>query len=252
MKVPRLRMRFSLWALAIVALIAVTQIGLSHFSRAQGTNTESVGACTDGIPVWKCTPGEGPTTTTTSPSTSVTTVPPFWPSSAVTPCGSTFFSAAVDAEITSEFGSVSSCFQFPGSNTWVVVSSGTVDGGTASAPGGDVVALETCSGNDSVCADPTSPHDFGNFTVYYPPDPSNWPFQVEATYGNAVLSVGDGSCGQFSFDINSPGWFGPTSTDISSALSGTEPVIFAAPTPTSGATALASAAPSPVSKSCNS
>lgn len=239
-------------ALGVASIVAISSMDPGGAAGAAGAAGST--DCTGVIPLSKCVPSIGNTQTVKGGGAPLPVVPPvpFWPSATRVDCGTGFFTSTEESAVASHFGPITDCFRPSGSSTWVIVTSGTTGGGTATAIGGDVVALELCASASTDCMNPNSTHDFGDFTVYYPPDPSSWPFRVDSLFGNALLTVEDGSCGQFSFDVSVPAWYGPESSQISSVLSGGAAAKVTSPIPVSGTTALASAAPTAIGSSCNS
>jgi hypothetical protein len=241
----------------VVLTIALGAAGIvAILSGDRGGTAGAAGSpdCTGAIPISKCVPAIGNTQTGQGAGAPLSVVPPvpFWPSATSVDCGTGFFTSTEEGAVVSHFGPITDCFRPSGSSTWVIVTSGTNGGGTATAIGGDIVALDLCASAAADCMSPNSTHQFGDFTVYYPPDPSSWPFRVDSLFGNALLTIEDGSCGQFSFDVSAPAWYGPESSQISSVLSGSDAGKVTAPIPVSGLTALASAAPTAIASSCNS
>jgi hypothetical protein len=247
--------RLVISVLILIVMGGITSIIVHSFGAGGGNaSASSPSVCTGIIPKWKCSlsvPDGLPTTTSVSPgdSTPVTSPAPFYPSSTTTACGSGFFTSNTDALITAQFGQWG-CFQFANSETWILVGSGTPDGNSA-APGGAIIALDNCSESaDANCMNPDENHDFSSFNVYYPPAPSEWPLEVETTFGNELVLVTNGPCGQYIFDANSPGWFGSTEADITSVMTGGQISKIEAPQEATGSTAITSAAPASTDSSC--
>ena len=93
-----------------------------------------------------------------------------------------------------------------------------------------MIALESCDTALVNCMNPDSLHDFGSFTVSYPPLPSSYPTIMEGTFGSRLLYISDAYCGLYTFDTSTGKWYGNKPTDIDSLMSGDEQVATV-PTP---------------------
>ncbi len=112
-------------------------------------------------------------------------------------CKPGFFTKAQAQLLAQQFGFIE-CFRFTGENKWVVFGDGYPRHSKFPSPGitkgGEIVALEKCASSDTVCLDPSTVHNFANFTVYYPPDTAadspapDLPKQVHSTMLNRVFS----------------------------------------------------------------
>lgn len=233
-------------ALVVAALVA---LGLSSVSSgasgpSEVTSALNEGQCVQGVPPAKCHPG-GPLA---GPNNHPKTVPlpaPFWPSPAMVHCGATFLSESAQSQLSNRFGSIS-CFRFENHNQWVVIGDGMATFGDGSTPGGAMVAVATCTeAGESTCLDPNATHDFGDFTVSYPPDPTTWPVALQTTFGGRLLYVEDGSCGLFTFDLSDHQWYGRSPAVINSLLEGKGASTVATPPPQRGSTALIQRPPAP-------
>jgi hypothetical protein len=221
-------------SLAIAAALVRTGVGFAD------------SPCWTGVPVFKCDlsgadagPGNSPI--------DVAEPPPYYPSSALTDCGTSFFDSSTSASLSSRFGAID-CFRFGSHDQWIVLGDGETDSG--SAPGGAIVAIESCGGQ-TACVDPQAQHSFSGFTVYYPPDPGDWPLRLQTTLGDRLLYFADASCGVFTFDVQGLKWFGRSPDVIDALLSGTgSPAVVPTPSPQPGSVALTSSAP-PSSGSCS-
>jgi hypothetical protein len=157
-------------------------------------------------------------------------------------CGQTFFSSSTATALSDQFGTID-CFRFSGKSPWVLVGDGMSTDGSGAAPGGQIVARETCASDDNVCLDANSEHDFSRFTVSYPPLPSSYPARLEVTFGGRLLSISDANCGLFTFDIQTGEWHGHTPAVINAIKSGARPAAFATPIAASGNAAIHRHAP---------
>lgn len=200
---PRSRRRLLGGALVLSAAAVV--IALLALSLASGS---SEGPCGRGTPASKCQPG-GSVAGPGSHSKSAPTPAPSWLSPPMVDCGDTFFSEPTRSQLSDRFGSID-CFRFENRDQWVVMGDGMARSGAGPAPGGPMVAVETCAGADeSTCLDANANHDFGGFTVLYPPDPMAWPVKLQATFGGRLLYIQDGPrCGLLTLDLSDRHWYG--------------------------------------------
>jgi len=225
--------------------------------------------CTRGMPEAKCNSilgalsqalsqqasGEQPSSS--SSDSSGATPPPF----NGVPCGTGFFSAEQQAALTAQFG-LYTCERDTTSDYWFVIGSGTAQPETATtvvngvslfsvAPGGSMVAVEECAATDAACVDPTTQHNFADFTVYYPPNPSTDPLQLSAMLGPNLAALNDATCGEFLFDITSGTWYKDSVTNATDLTDGAAVSAVATPSSADGATALAASSPTPVLSGCS-
>lgn len=171
-----------------------------------------------------------------------------------TSCGIRFFSKTQLALMRKQFGSIS-CIGLISTHQWILVGDGMQTNPASIPPpptaGGAMVAIETCSATDAACKSPISQHDFGRFTVSYPPYPSAGRMDLQTIDASKILTVTD--CGSFSFDLKNMKWY-VTQPGVDSALiagnQSLKPVQTAAPK--SGASALRSSAPVSKLGSCPS
>jgi hypothetical protein len=133
-------------------------------------------------------------------------------------CGATFFAAAEARQLASTFGLIS-CFRITGQDQWILLGSGmsTTASGTA-APGGAIVAVESCRSGDATCLSPGATRSFGSFVVTRPPDPQARPLELQTIVGNSVLLLSTAHCGLFSFDVGSLKWYGGTASAVHALL----------------------------------
>jgi hypothetical protein len=200
--------------------------------------------CWAGVPAFKCDltgPDAGPGNNPVD----VSEPSPYYPSAALTDCGASFFDASTTLTLSNRFGATD-CFRFGSLDQWIVLGDGGVDAGAA--PGGAMIAVESCGGK-AACLDPQAQHSFGDFTVFYPPDPSAWPMRLQTGLGDRLLYVGDGPCGVFTFDLQSLKWFGGSPAVIDGLMTGSPPAQVATPASMPGSIALTSPAP-PSAGSC--
>jgi hypothetical protein len=162
----------------------------------------------------------------------------------VTNCGATFFTAAGAKQLTSTFGLIS-CFRITGQDQWILLGNGmsTAASGPA-APGGPIVAVESCPSGDATCLNPGATRSFSSFVVTRPPDPQARPLELQTVAGNSVLLLSTAHCGLLSFDVRSLQWYGGTASAVHGLLThpGGERPIAAAPAMT-GAQALGARPP---------
>lgn len=192
-----LRSAIFVFGLALVLALVITWSNATKETSATTPQTD----CGRGIPAVKCNaslysppPGAG------GPHAPLQ--PPF-PSTApdTQACGTDFFDSTTAAQLSDRFGLLS-CFRFVGGTVWIVVG----DGMSVSAPdaeaslGGAIVAVDRCATTDAACLDPNAVHDFGTFTVSYPPLPMSGRSDLEATFGHRLLWVYNGDCGLFTVD----------------------------------------------------
>lgn len=107
-----------------------------------------------------------------------------------------------------------------------------------------MVALAHCTPGDAACLDANGTHDFGKFSVYYPPLPLSGRSNFEATFASRQLMIFNGYCGVFTFDLTTGGWYDPGDPKmVSFTLGGPAPEAVRTPATRSGGDALASPAP---------
>lgn len=236
-------------AIALVAAAATISILVGASSVFVGTSGAASGGNCGRVPASKCDPA-GPAAGPGNHPTNVAPPTPYWPSDDLVGCATSFFTNSQVSQLEAQFGSLN-CFRFQGEDTWVVVSDGMQTTGDGGAPGGAIVATDSCGG-DSTCLDPTSTHDFSDFTVAYSPVPTLWPMKLEGTFGDRLIYLGDGACGPYAFDLKNLRWFGGHTSDIDAILGGVgTPRSVHAPAVIPGATAVAQHAPT-ISQGCSS
>ena len=252
-----LLMRRKVTTLATAGLMLV--VGVSAWSFFTVGDAQRSGAssppinCGRGVPVEKCNPpfeSTIPTLPTTNPLP--TSNAPTGPQGVA--CGSGFLSPQQVLELQNQFGSLQ-CFSLIGSNQWIVIGDGMTINPSAipppATPGGSIIAVETCNANDVSCLSPDTQHDFAQFTVFYPPNPSTGDMGLMTTPGSHLINVADGSCGPFTFDSSNGEWFLTSPATIAALTSGgVLPPAAVSPAPVTGATAIGSLAPSPDLESC--
>jgi hypothetical protein len=244
-------LRFVLAAILVIAILGIVKASSLGDGRTAGASTSST-VCAPNVPAVKC----NPPTFTSNP-----TPPGGWPDPVIPApavvntvnCGATFFSAADEQALASQFG-VYQCELFVAANTWVVVGSGGVtDPSTPNqaSPGGSMIATEQCAPNDATCLSPTVTHPFSNFTVSYPPDTETGGLIIQALVSTASFSVYDYSCGLFIFDIASNNFYPASASNFAALTAGNAPSgAVAAPAQTNGSVAETALAPASVSQSC--
>ena len=232
----------------VLALAAVGLAGASSLHCRNPRAAAATGVCGPLIPANKCNPILSTTTTRPlPPQTEIPPLPPV-PASPTTPsttqCGRDFFTSVELDTLRARFGLLD-CFQFAGSDQWIVFGDGMTVSSTSNppgaAPGGAMVAVLECS--DSECLTANSTHSFTSFTVYYPPDPSSGRSDLGGFYGEGLLMVYNGNCSMFLFDVNTLTWYPASASDAQSLASGVLPPAVNVPSEVSGATALSQLAP---------
>jgi hypothetical protein len=146
----------------------------------------------------------------------------------VTNCGATFFTAAEAKQLTSTFGLIS-CFRLTGQDQWILIGNGlaTTTPAPTAAPGGAIVAVESCASGDAACLNPDATRGFSSFVVTRPPDPLARPLELQTVAGHSVLVLSAAPCGLFSFDVNSLQWYGGSISALRALLadpSGQRPI----------------------------
>ena len=173
------------------------------------------------------------------------------PAAGVINCGAAFFTAAQAKQLMSTFGLIS-CFRITGQDQWILLGNGmsAATSGLA-APGGAIVAVESCPSGDAACLNPDATRGFSSFVVTRPPDPQARPLELQTVAGNSVLVLAAAPCGLFGFDVRSLQWYGGSASAIHALLahpSGQRPV---ATTPTmTGAQALGARPPAGPAAGC--
>jgi len=207
------------------------------------TSTATRPSCPPGMPSTKCAAIQN-APYHPMPSTLPPDAPP--PRPVPESCGASFFDKSSQAILSQQFGTYS-CFRFDGGNQWVVAATGEyLDSPTPSpAPGGQMIAVETCSTTDAACLDPHNTRSFDDaFTVSYAPEPST-PHggKLETSFGTHLVEFRNGDCNVFIVDLRDLSWHGHSQTDMDQlSASRPDPVV---PTPphTTGSRAAHQAAP---------
>lgn len=247
----RIRKHHNVRLLPLAIVLAAAAALVAH--ALVGSSASAANSACDNVPAAKCQAMQDAprSTPTVSPADVVANGPsqasmPTWGSPSTVQCASTFFSDSTAAALSANFGSLS-CFRFAGDDTWVVVGSG-INLPNAPAPGGTMIATETCQPGDATCLDATATHAFSAFEVHYPPQPQAVPGEVETTFGNHLIYFRDGACGIVTFDLSSGEWYPHDSADIDSLMSGTASVApVMVPATTSGAMTLTATPAAPQS-----
>ncbi len=247
---PTLRW-IALGSAVVIGAATVTSLLLENGGAAPAA--AQVGGCGTGVPASKCVPISGPTGAIAAPGTTTTPPPPPadlapTPSSAPTiGCGTDFFSNSTWNQLEAHFGQLN-CFQFQGSDQWIVFGDGMSVTSTAtppgSAPGGSVVAVMNCASSpSSACMEADSPHSFSSFTVYYPPDPGSGRSDLAAFDGSGRLVISDGYCSVFVFDANTLTWYLGDAGDAEALAQGQLAHRATVPPPVAGDRALQESVP---------
>ena len=195
-----------LFATAVVAISA----GPATAWSSQAPNSSSaLMDCGSGVPLVKCNESlySPPPSLVMARATPATT----WPSSEpaqMIPCAAGFFSEGTVSQLVQRFGTLL-CFRMIGTREWIVVTDGLSPTSQQFelTPGGTVVAVQECAASDLACLDPASLHDFGNFTVFYPPAARNGRMELQSVEAGRFLMISDGRCGLFAFDIVTLKWY---------------------------------------------
>jgi len=256
--------RVGIVSLALLLIVAGSVVAVSIVTGSQertASASSPPGLCTRGMPPSKCesiinavrTANAQPSTAPSETGTSSTTLP----FANDVPCGPGFFGVATEAELTAQFGYFT-CELISPLDAWLLIGSGTAQPETlttapdgsgmyTTAPGGSIIGVDRCGTTDTNCLDPNIQHTFGEFTVYYPPDPSTNPLQLVALDPPDFAAVINASCGEFYFDISNGDWYPDVGANINGSPTG---VTTSTPLPTTGAEALSAPAPSPINTSC--
>lgn len=163
-------------------------------------------------------------------------------------CKHGFFTKTQAQLLAQQFGLIE-CFRFSGENKWVIIGNGYPQQSNSTSPGptrgGAIVATEKCVSKDRACLDPSSVHDFANFTVYYRPDPlMNVPAVLYTTsHGNLLSISGVKGCTPMTFDITNGHWYPKSASDHLLETNPGSIQSLKVPAPVNGATALAQKAP---------
>lgn len=233
---------------AILSIVALVLVAGFMGLVPRGATQQSVASsplvnCGRGIPAEKCDPSLYTPFNLQPPAQPIKPPTPFWPSSSIVSCGSTFFSTATGDLLRKQFGTIR-CFKFSDKSNWIVTGDGGTPDGQSATPGGAIIAVDSCVTGDSACLDPNTQHDFGGFTVSYPPLPNSFPTNTEATFGGRLLYIADAYCGLFTFDTSTGQWFGHSAADIDSRMSGIgQATSVAAPPAVMGNVAIQNPAP---------
>lgn len=164
-------------------------------------------------------------------------------------CKPDFFTKAQAQLLVQHFGLIE-CFRFTGEDQWVVIGNGISQklnppspGSTRAGPITAIVALENCASSDTACLDPSTVHNFANFTVHYAPSPL-FRGGLYATHFGNLLSIDDyGYRKPITFDLSNGQWYPSNVSDDfleSNPLSTTS---LKVPPSVSGAPALAQKVP---------
>lgn len=233
-----------------VGLLVLLMASATVVARAVSADSDRASAAAnlcDRVPAAKCaaihaasTPPPSIVSPEVSTSSQAITSGGLTPSPVTVACGPTFFASDTASALTAHFGSVT-CFRFSGGLTWVVVGSGEPLTGTGIAPGGEMIATDTCGATDAACQDADTQHAFAAFTVHYPPDPDTAPGEVQTSFGGRLLYFSDAYCGLLVFDLQSDDWY-PNGSEMS-LLNGNPPSPVAVPLSIGGTNALTAPAP---------
>lgn len=252
LKSPNFRRTFAIGAAGVV-IASFAILSLSSVSPSIAAS-DSLVSCGNGVPALKCNPSLDPTYGAALPTTNPAPTPstPTGPAGAV--CSSAFFSSDTWSQLTSQFGIID-CFSLPDSNQWIVIGDGMSTTSPQEPPppssGGAMVAVESCSVSDASCLSASTQHDFGQFTVYYPPNPSVGEMNIATTVGSNLVNLIDGVCGSFTFNSTNGKWFSTSPSTLAALTTpGASAVPVESPAPTTGTSALLSPAPANISGSC--
>jgi len=234
--------------LIVLAGTVVLALDLSRPSSLASAGTV-LGYCTKGMPAKKCqevrnAANHGLSVRTGQQSSPTVPSSTSAPASSTVDCGVTFFSPAEAAELNARFGGYS-CEQAANGSGWVIVANGMSETAPtfSSTPGGSMVAIENCTASDSTCLDPNATHTFGDFTVYYPPDPSGFPLKIWTEVGSNLLALDNPPCGMYLFNMSTGDWYPGTDEVEAELLAGQSPSSSPAPEPVPGSVAISAASP---------
>lgn len=236
---------------ALVALVVgsrATIVGVQPSTTA--TTEPTLMDCGRGVPLVKCNPSLYSPAASLKPVAGVVATPALEPTVRTTACPVGFFSGVQWDQLGAQFGSVQ-CFFVSEAGSWVVFGNGLslTSAITQAAPGGSIVAVLDCDVADTACRDPSTQHDFADFTVTYTPQPRAGKATLIAIDPGGLLEIATGTCLPTVFDIADLSWYSSDSTTISQ-LAAKQSVTPAYPTitPTGGSQALTM--PSPPDLAC--
>jgi hypothetical protein len=210
---------------------------------AEGSPVPSLVDCGPGVPLVKCNAFLYSPDPNLTPPPHNAQGPTAAPAETAT-CGPNFFDTTQLEALTASFGSIA-CFHFVTSATWIVFGDGmslTAEVEMAT-PGGAMIAELNCAADDASCLDPNADHNFGQFSVSYPPHPSSGRSEIQWTEGGRYVLVYDGSCGQFTFDAQTDAWYSSQQDARDALASGLPQPSIDVPMSVSGAEALQHSAP---------
>lgn len=202
-------------------------------------------ACSPLTPQQKCDPETGeistatPTTTRANTATLITQAP-------TTNCGRTFFTSTERQTLMSHFGQLT-CFRLDATGQWVVFANGmtVVKSGfpVPAAPGGSMIAVLNCSRTSTPCLNANTPHSFSSFKVFYPPEPGSGRSNLEAVAAGGIVTVYNGDCSNFLFDLETLTWYPGTSATAQALAAGRAPAAVNVPASVTGTIAQSVPAP---------
>ena len=181
------------WKLSIpIVILAASLWSFTAFHEAHVSAAATTEGCDPGIPYNKCHPGPLPSPNPHPRPQSQIPLLPAVPSPPIVDSAAGFFSSAQLTALQTQYGQLQI---FRLGNSWILVGNGQAGSGPSTpppaAPGGPLVAVETCSTTATGCLSPSSPHQLAAFTVVPLPN-SNTTIDLEDTFANNLLIIGDG------------------------------------------------------------
>jgi len=234
----------SLCSLGIAGVLALVVAGASVAASVNAASSPLMD-CGQGVPLVKC----NPSLYVPAPGLAAQPKPQakVFPSPAapeIITCGKAFFDQPTVEQLTQQFGALD-CFRMVGTPRWIVAGDGMslTASPFGASPGGAIVAVLACKTDDSACLDPSSQHEFGDFTVSYPPDPGSGRSNLQSIEQGRFVMIANGGCGLFAFDTVSLAWYGNGQTIRDSVVAGQRVSPIKVPVTVKGSAALSQSAP---------
>lgn len=227
----------------ILAGCVATGSGQGATTVPQPTPSPTLVNCGVGVPLVKCNPSLYSPPAGLTPAPVPSGSPPQEAAQTVT-CGPGFFDAATWTTLGTDFGSIE-CFRFVDGSEWVVFGNGMslTSSRPAASTMGAMIAVETCAATDLSCRDPDALHDFGAFSVTYPPGSMSGKTVLLGLASGRFLDMNN-TCIALTFDLKSLGWYRTDAHDLGDLEAGASVTpVFRPPQMVSGSTALKTAAP---------
>lgn len=238
--------------LALVAASFVVALTLGAEARASGPGSPfGLMDCGPGVPLVKC----NASLYTPPPTAGGAALPTPARHSALAPeylsCASGFLSKQQVAALNDQFGTLQ-CLRVVNSADWIIIGDGisTTAPIATGLPGGGIVAVLICPQTDSRCLDPSSLHDFGDFTVLFPPNPTAGRVELQTIGYGRFLMIADGTCGLFALDLKDLKWYAAPGAVARLRAGDAEVANVAVPAPRPAKGALGRPAPGAVADVC--